>query len=79
MAVGGGANMALAGYFDMVVCSSTAKFKYPFVDIGLTPELGSSLVLPIVMGLVRAKQVMYTGDWFSAQVCLYYLVGYICN
>lgn len=66
MAVGGGANIALC-FFDLVLCSTNARFKYPFVDIGFTPELSSSLVLPFVMGPVRAKQVIFTGEWFSPQ------------
>lgn len=70
MSVGGGANIALAGYFDMVICSTNARFQYPFVDIGFTPELGSSLYLPLVIGPLRAKQVFYSGDWFSAQDAL---------
>ncbi|GBG30741.1 Enoyl-CoA hydratase, mitochondrial [Hondaea fermentalgiana] len=66
MAVGGGANIALF-YFDCVIASEQAKFTYPFVSIGLTPELGSSLMLPFFAGPHRAKEVILTGDWFSAQ------------
>mmetsp|Transcript_19976 Transcript_19976/g.39235 ORF Transcript_19976/g.39235 Transcript_19976/m.39235 type:complete len:300 (+) Transcript_19976:160-1059(+) len=66
IAVGGGANIALC-YFDMVVCSTNAKFKWPFVDIGFTPELSSSLVLPFVVGPVRAKELIYTTDWLTAE------------
>ena len=40
LAVGGHANVALANYFDIVFASSKARFKYPFVKLGLTPELG---------------------------------------
>ena len=46
LAVGGGANIALANYHDLVVCSEEARFKYPFAKLGLTPELGSSLAPP---------------------------------
>jgi len=67
LCVGGGVNMALCNYFDIVMCSTAARFKLPFVDIGFTPELGSSLVLPLVMGPARAKQVVFTADWFTAK------------
>lgn len=67
LAVGGGANIALMNYFDIVLCSKTAKFKYPFVDIGMTPELGSSMMFPYNASMARAKQVFFTGEWFSAK------------
>eukprot|EP01062_Namystynia_karyoxenos_P062119 TRINITY_DN55048_c0_g1_i1.p1 TRINITY_DN55048_c0_g1~~TRINITY_DN55048_c0_g1_i1.p1 ORF type:complete len:314 (+),score=121.58 TRINITY_DN55048_c0_g1_i1:80-943(+) len=65
MCVGGAVNMALCNYFDFVVCSEQAKFKYPFVKLGLTPELGSSAVLPFLIGYARAKELFFLGDWAS--------------
>ena len=67
LAVGGGANIALANYADMVLCSTNARFKYPFADLGLTPELGSSLVIPFLVGMSKAKEIMMIGEWFSAE------------
>ena len=67
MAVGGAANIALMNFGDLVVCSTTAKFMYPFAKLGFTPELGSSLVMPYIVGLVRTKQMMMLGEWFSAE------------
>ena len=67
LAVGGHANFALANHFDVVFASTNAKFKYPFASLGLTPELGSSFVMPFVLGMARAKQIMLGGDWFQAQ------------
>jgi 2-(1,2-epoxy-1,2-dihydrophenyl)acetyl-CoA isomerase len=34
LAVGGAANIALVNFHDMVVCSTEAKFKYPFAQLG---------------------------------------------
>ena len=34
LAVGGGANIALANYGDLVVCSTNARFKWPFAQLG---------------------------------------------
>lgn len=70
MAVGGAANIALMNFGDLVVCSTNAKFMYPFAKLGFTPELGSSLVMPYVVGLVRTKEMMMLGDWFSADKAL---------
>mmetsp|Transcript_18206 Transcript_18206/g.35763 ORF Transcript_18206/g.35763 Transcript_18206/m.35763 type:complete len:294 (+) Transcript_18206:169-1050(+) len=77
MAVGGGANIALF-YFDIVIASEQAKFTYPFVSIGLTPELGSSLMLPFFAGPQRAKEVIFTNEWFTAaQAKEWNLVSYV--
>ena len=65
MAVGGSANVVLANFHDFVICSEAAKFKYPFVTLGITPELGSSAYLPFAMGMARAKEVLLGGEWFS--------------
>jgi enoyl-CoA hydratase/carnithine racemase len=32
----------------------------------LTPELGSSVFLPLVAGMARAKEIFMLGDWFTA-------------
>eukprot|EP01065_Artemidia_motanka_P034876 TRINITY_DN42867_c0_g1_i1.p1 TRINITY_DN42867_c0_g1~~TRINITY_DN42867_c0_g1_i1.p1 ORF type:complete len:312 (+),score=158.34 TRINITY_DN42867_c0_g1_i1:76-936(+) len=70
MAVGGAVNMAFANYFDLVLVSDDSKFKYPFVKLGLTPELGSSMVLPRLVGYARAKELLFLGEWFTAQDAL---------
>jgi enoyl-CoA hydratase/carnithine racemase len=66
LAVGGAANIALANYHDFVLASTEGRFMYPFSKIGLTPELGSSYILPRVAGMANAKKVLMKGDWFSA-------------
>ena len=66
LAVGGAANIALANYHDIVLASTEAKFMYPFSKLGLTPELGSSFVLPRVAGMTNAKKMLMLGDWFDA-------------
>ena len=45
LAVGGAANIALANFGDLVIACESARFKYPFAQLGITPELGSSLVM----------------------------------
>lgn len=67
LAVGGAANIALANYHDIVLSSTEGRFKYPFADLGLTPELGSSFMMPMLTGMTRAKSMMMIGDWFSAE------------
>ena len=67
MAIGGAANIALVNFHDLCVCSENARFMYPFAKLGFTPELGSSYMMPFLVGFARAKEMMFLGDWFSAQ------------
>merc|ERR1712137_644337 len=66
LAVGGAANIALANYHDLVICSTAARFMYPFPKLGFTPELGSSFMLPYLVGMAKAKEIFYLSDWLSA-------------
>ena len=67
LAVGGGANIALMNYGDMVIASSNARFMWPFAKLGLSPELGSSLMMAQIIGMPRAKRIMMLGEWLSAE------------
>merc|ERR1719199_1984076 len=67
LAVGGAANIAFANYHDLVICSTNARFMYPFPRLGFTPELGSSFMIPYQIGMARAKELMFLGDWISAE------------
>jgi len=66
LAIGGGANHALF-YHDIVLASDNATFKYPFADLGIVPELGSSFLLQHRIGSHRAKEIFYTGKSFTSQ------------
>lgn len=64
-AVGIGTTMLM--HCDVVVASPTTKFSMPFVNLGLVPEAGSSILFPRLAGYQRASQVFLTGDSFDAQ------------
>jgi hypothetical protein len=40
---------------------------FPFSKLGIVPEFGSSLLLPTFLGMARAKQLLLTSEWFSAE------------
>jgi enoyl-CoA hydratase/carnithine racemase len=65
VAVGGGFDMALA--CDMRVGSRNARFRNAFVKIGLFPGWGGTWLYPRVMGLGKAFEYLFTGDFLEAE------------
>lgn len=60
VAVGIGLTMLL--HCDLVVVADDARLSAPFGILGLTPEAGSSLLLPALIGHVRAFSVFTLGE-----------------
>lgn len=60
-----GCNLALA--CDIVYASDQARFSQAFVKIGLVPDGGGMYFLPRAVGLQRAKELVFTGDFIEAQ------------
>lgn len=63
-AAGIGAHLAFAA--DLVVASERARFIEVFVRRGLVPDGGGAYLLPRIVGLHRAKELLFLGDTLSA-------------
>jgi 2-(1,2-epoxy-1,2-dihydrophenyl)acetyl-CoA isomerase len=64
-AVGAGMSIALA--CDLRVASEDATFSQAFVRIGLSPDGGSTWLLPRLVGPSRAAQLMMSGETLGAR------------
>lgn len=63
---GAGACIALAA--DLRVASEEAKIAFLFVKVGLSgADMGAAYLLPRVVGFSKATELLYTGDFISAQ------------
>lgn len=63
-ALGGGLELALS--CDFIVAAENAKFGLPEVSLGLIPGFGGTVRLSRVIGLAKARQLIYTGDMLSS-------------
>ena len=62
-AIGIGTTMLL--HCDFVYVSDEARLAMPFVSLGLVPEFASSLVVPQLLGNVRAAEKLLLGEPFT--------------
>ena len=63
-AAGAGANLAFG--CDLVIAAASARFGEVFVRRALPLDSGGSWLLPRLVGLQKAKELAFFGDWIAA-------------
>ncbi|MCC6750108.1 MAG: enoyl-CoA hydratase/isomerase family protein [Deltaproteobacteria bacterium] len=67
-ALGGGCELALA--CDLRICGQGAQLGQPEVSLGIIPGAGATYRLPRLIGLGRAREIIFTGRRVSAAEAL---------
>lgn len=67
-AIGVGTTMLL--HCDFVVVEDGTELRMPFTDLGLVPEAGSSLIVPALLGHVRASALLMLGEPVDAEAAV---------
>lgn len=67
-AVGIGATSLL--HADWVCSTADAKIRFPFVELGIAPEAGSTQLLTLTVGLNRAKRLLLAGETLTGAQAL---------
>jgi enoyl-CoA hydratase len=77
-AVTGGFELALA--CDFLYAARSAKFADTHARVGIVPGWGITQKLPRIVGINRAREISFTGNYFSADQALEWgLVNRVCD
>lgn len=66
--LGGGVELTLT--CDFRIAADNAKFGFPEINLGIFPAAGGSQRLPRLIGIIKTKELMFTGDTIDANTAL---------
>ncbi len=67
-AIGIGATML--PHCDLVYAAPATRFHMPFINLGIVPEAGSSMTMPLLAGHRRAAEMLMLGEPFGVETAL---------
>ncbi|HEY1229631.1 MAG TPA: enoyl-CoA hydratase-related protein, partial [Ramlibacter sp.] len=65
-----GIGTTLLFHCDLVYAGDNAAFSMPFVNLGICPEFGSTVLVPQMFGYHRAAEALMLGEPFMAEAAL---------
>jgi len=65
-----GAGMGLVAMSDLAICGTSSRFNLAYTGVGLTPDAGTSYLLPRSIGAKRATELMLLNRVLSADEAL---------
>jgi len=72
-----GAGIGLACLGDIIVATESSRFTVAYTGIGLTPDAGTTYLLPRAIGLKKASELILTNRQLSASDAL--AIGLVTN
>lgn len=70
-----GAGMDMVSMADIRIASDQARFGMSYVNVGLIPGDGGAWLLPRIVGVSKALELIWTGEIFGAEQALEF--GYV--
>jgi enoyl-CoA hydratase/carnithine racemase len=65
--LGIGLGLTMLLHTDINYVARGARFRLPFVTLGVVPEAASSYLLPMIVGHQKAAEILFTARWISAE------------
>jgi 2-(1,2-epoxy-1,2-dihydrophenyl)acetyl-CoA isomerase len=65
-----GAGVGLVTMADLVICGKSSKFSLAYTGVGLTPDGGTSFLLPRIIGMRRSMELMLLNRALTAEEAL---------